>query len=241
MHISLTHVGPSSPATMLALAQALFSFEAKIVNTCNHLHLGRRWPPLTDFCTSWNNTHWPIFSCCVSSPPSLLPVFLQCARSCPKGWWLSSVPLPAQPPTPSSAISAERKRWVCALRWPVAHVALRARSTTTNPRFGTMMLISCRVGVFCRGLRGNEILVRENDEIPQQCHNSPFQSHSSQSTAGHFISSIPLISLQRPAIFIDANSKTEYEFCCLVRLTLLWHPAYSSCCCASGVTSQLLL
>lgn len=66
---------------------------------------------------------------------------------------------------------------------------------------------------------GHEILVIENDEIPQQWHNSPFQSYSNQSTAGHFISSSPLISLEQfglprlarycfEVFYIETNTKS---------------------------------
>lgn len=63
----------------------------------------------------------------VSLSPSLLLFLLcslfgfsQCARLCLKAWWRSWALLPVRPPTPSSAISVERRRWVDAPHWPSA-------------------------------------------------------------------------------------------------------------------------
>lgn len=114
--------------------------------------------------------------------------------------------------------------------YPRAHVRRRAYSTTRNAVFRTMMLIS-RCVVFRRRLRGNEIqLVSENDEIPPRCHQSPFQSCSDQSTTGHFISSIPLVSVEQFGplrfashcfeMFIERNTnKQKYKFCCINYIT----------------------
>lgn len=66
-------------------------------------------------------TTWLTETPSLLNSPSLL-VFSQCARLCLKAWWRSWGPLPVRPPTPSSAISAERRRWVDATHGPFGSI-----------------------------------------------------------------------------------------------------------------------
>lgn len=172
---SPTHVGSNSLGTREGLAQSAICLDVEMVSMCTHYHLAEE--GFFFKCLLSDNSGRPrlslpeeqrltyFLSRCLSLlnsrflfPPLISlsrSVFSQCAKSCLKGWWRSSVPLPVRPPTPSSAISVERKRWVHAPRWQRGRVRQPVDRSSRN-KFGIMMPISCSVGfvgdgnIFCK-------------------------------------------------------------------------------------------
>lgn len=129
MNISFS---PSYPP----LLGILCGISARRIRYFEHLHTACPWP----FTVPWHIRRWLqkvsvcfgvffllLFWIIISGWHGLLLFLLcslsgfsQCARLCLKAWWRSWALLPVRPPTPSSAISVERRRWVDAPHWPSA-------------------------------------------------------------------------------------------------------------------------